>query len=234
MSIADGSSGSARYGTANPVLNRRGGPAGGVAAVLRHAARLIGLAVPVAAILLGVLVPAGASPGAAASPAPVHRLDPSRYLGTWYQLAAVPQYFNLVCARDTRAEYGALPNGDVSVVNSCTTWAGTDNRIEGAARVRDRETNAQLRVAFPGIPTQESLDGSPNYIVTALGQDYSWALVTDPDRTSGFVLSRTPELEASQWNRIVASIEAAGEQPCLYLTTPATGGRSDIVPLCRV
>ncbi len=202
------------------------------AAAAMRPARLAGVAVLAAVVFGGVGAPAGASP--ADGPAPVTSLDLSRYVGTWYQVAAIPQYFNLVCARDTRAEYAALPNGDVSVHNSCTTWSGGSNDIQGAARVVDPVTGAQLRVAFPGVPTQESLDGPPNYIVTALGPDYSWALVTDPYRISGFVLSRTPALDAVQWNNVVAAIEAAGEQPCLYLTSPVTGGREDITPLCRL
>lgn len=204
------------------------------AAAAMRPARLAGVAVLVTVVFSGVAAPAGASPTPAAAPAPVASLDLNRYVGTWYQVAAVPQYFNLVCARDTRAEYAALPNGDISVHNSCTTWSGPGNEIQGAARVVDPVTHAQLRVAFPGVPTQESLDGPPNYIVTALGPDYSWALVTDPYRISGFVLSRTPALDADQWNQVVAAIVAAGEQPCLYLTSPVTGGRADITPLCRL
>ena len=60
-------------------------------------------------------------------------VDLNRYLGTWYQLAAVPQPFNLVCARDTRAAYSLYDNGDVRVRNTCTTWANTPNAINGRA-----------------------------------------------------------------------------------------------------
>ncbi|MGN2636315.1 lipocalin family protein [Nocardia takedensis] len=169
---------------------------------------------------------------AAASPAPVPSLDLQRYLGTWHQLAAVPQPFNLVCAMDTRATYTLDPQGNVSVFNRCTTWSGTANEIRGTATVNDTVTNAQLHVSFPGVPTQESLNGPTNYIVTALGPDYSWALVTDPYRLSGFVLSRTPALDAEQWDAVGAAIDAAGESRCLYLTSPTTGGLTGIRPLC--
>ncbi|MFF0634334.1 lipocalin family protein [Nocardia sp. NPDC004151] len=165
-------------------------------------------------------------------PAPVAELDLSRYLGTWYQLAAVPQYFNVVCARDTRAEYALDEYGDVSVHNSCTTWSGARNEIRGTATVTDPMTNAQFHVSFPGVPTQEARYGPPNYIVTALGDDYSWALVTDPNRLSGFVLSRTTALEATQWREIRAAISTAGEDGCWYLTSPTTGGLDLLAPLC--
>ncbi|WP_417935258.1 lipocalin family protein [Gordonia phthalatica] len=42
----------------------------------------------------------------------------------------------------------------------------------------------------------------PNCVIVALGRDYSWALVTDPARTSGFVLSRTPVLSSTQWKSV--------------------------------
>jgi apolipoprotein D and lipocalin family protein len=218
----------------NPARDTAPGPARSVRQTGRSARRATVRALTVgAALAFGIAVAGPASAAApAVGPAPVGELSLDRYVGTWYQLAAVPQYFNLVCARDTLAEYTALPNGDVSVHNSCTTWTGSKNEIRGAARVHDERTGAQLRVAFPGVPTQDSLDGPVNYIVTALGPDYSWALVTDPARISGFVLSRQPALSDQQWGQIVSAVRAAGEQPCLYLTSPTTGGRNDITPLC--
>ncbi|MBH0775645.1 lipocalin family protein [Nocardia bovistercoris] len=187
----------------------------------------------IAAALAGAFAAVTLAAGVAtAQPAPVPSLELDRYLGTWYQLAAVPQYFSLVCARDTRATYALDPQGNVSVRNRCTTWAGAPNEISGTATVNDRVTGAQLHVSFPGVPTQESLEGPTNYIVTALGPDYSWALVTDPTRLSGFVLSRTPALDAGQWAQVGAAIDVVGQSRCMYLTSPTTGGRSDITPLC--
>ncbi len=208
-------------------------PPRAAAGTRRYSSRALLATCALFAVGVAAAVPAAAD-SPAAGPAPVPQLDLGRYVGTWYQTAAVPQYFNLMCARDTRAEYAALPNGDVSVHNSCTTWSGANNEIRGAARVQDPATGAQLRVAFPGVPTQESLDGPVNYIVTALGPDYSWALVTDPARVSGFVLSRQPALTDGQWQDVISAIRGAGEDPCLYLTSPITGGRSDITPLCRL
>ncbi|WP_245671026.1 lipocalin family protein [Nocardia amamiensis] len=176
----------------------------------------------------------GAAPARAqvTGPAPVQRLELERYLGTWRQLAAIPQYFNLVCARDTQANYSLDPQGGIAVRNSCITWANTLNEINGTAVVNDRETGAQLHVSFPGVPTQDRQEGPTNYIVTALGPDYSWALVTDPSRISGFVLARAAALEERAWGEVLAAITAAGQNPCLYLTSPTTGGESRIVPLC--
>ncbi|WP_231390381.1 lipocalin family protein [Nocardia sp. CNY236] len=167
-----------------------------------------------------------------AGPVPVSYLDLNRYLGTWNQLAAVPQYFNLVCARDTQATYARDPQGNIAVHNSCITWANTVNEIDGTAVVNDRQTGAQLHVSFPSVPTQEGVEGPTNYIVTALGPDYSWAIVTDPTRVTGFVLARAARLDADGWQQVRAEIAAAGQNACLYLTSPTTGGETRILPLC--
>ncbi len=197
----------------------------------RYPVRLLVALAGVAGAFLAV---GGAQAAPVAAPAPVPSLDLNRYLGTWNQLAAVPQYFNLVCARDTQANYALDPQGNISVRNTCTTWTNTNNEIMGTATVNDRATGAQLHVSFPGVPTQDRLAGPTNYIVTALGPDYSWALVTNPERTSGFVLARAPMLDAAAWSRVRAEIVAAGQDPCLYLTSPSSGGRTDIVPLCTL
>jgi apolipoprotein D and lipocalin family protein len=191
---------------------------------------LLGLAV--------IGVPAGVATAQSALPQPlrpVSSLDLDRYLGRWFQLAAIPQPFNLICARDTTAEYGLTASGEISVHNSCTTWANTPNSITGSAKVVDPVTKSQLRVSFPGIPNfvqNPDAAGSPNYIVTAIAPDYSWALVGDPLRTSGFLLSRTPALTEPQWRAVRGAIADAGYNGCFLLSSPTTGGRSDISPLC--
>ncbi|WP_018177880.1 lipocalin family protein [Jongsikchunia kroppenstedtii] len=187
------------------------------------------------AAALAVVAAIGAitAPAATAQPpAPVAALQLPRYLGTWHQLAAVPAYFNLVCARDTQAHYALDPHGNISVRNRCTTWSNTPNTITGTATVNDATTHAQLHVSFPGVPTQEQLHGPTNYVVVGLATDYSWAVVTDPYRVSGFVLSRTPALTTGQWQRVRAAITGAGLSTCVFLTSPTTGGIDVIRPVC--
>ncbi|MFC4603445.1 lipocalin family protein [Rhodococcus kronopolitis] len=166
--------------------------------------------------------------------APVPALDVARYTGTWLQLAAVPQPFSLACARDTRATYSLLDARNVRVQNTCETWSGGRNEIVGNARVNDPVTNAQLHVSFPGVSSQDSPDGPTNYVVTYLADDYSWALVGDPARFSGFVLSRVPAVTAERWSQIRTVVESRGYNSCLLLTTPTSGGRDGIRPLCTL
>lgn len=199
------------------------------------------VAITVGLMLCSATGPAAAGPAAGFLDAvfpppltPVAKLDTGRYLGTWHQLAAVPQPFNLNCARDTLATYGAIDAANISVDNTCVTYTGAISGIRGNARVNDPASGAALHVSFPGVPFQDGLDGPSNYLVTYIADDYSWALVGDPARVSGFVLSRTPSVSDSRWREIREVVEARGYNSCLLLTTPTTGGREDVRPLCTV
>ncbi|MDO5454498.1 MAG: lipocalin family protein [Corynebacterium sp.] len=175
------------------------------------------------------VLPAGSSFGPELSQ--VDYVDPERYVGDWYQVAAVPQPYTLQCTNDTTAEYELIDGTTLSVVNSCGSQISSDSVIEGTATVRDTETNASLRVNFPGVPFQNE-DGPVNYRITYLADDYSLAIVGDPQRRSGFVLSRTPALDAEQWNLVETTVSDRGYWSCSFLTTPMQGGRQDITPLC--
>ena len=50
---------------------------------------------------------------------PVEQVDLSRYCGTWYEIARLPNRFQRQCACSTSAEYSLLPNGRIRVVNRC-------------------------------------------------------------------------------------------------------------------
>ena len=184
--------------------------------------------------LTGSAAPAGAAPVATATAAgplaPVASVDLQRYLGRWEQVAAIPQVFQLQCARNSRAVYTAVDTDTIGVTNTCSTWLGGTSTVTGKADVLDPVTNAQLRVGFDGIPAFGDTT-KPNYVITYLAPDYSWAVVGDPDRNSGFVLSRTPKLPVTK-KQLKRVIESRGYNSCLFLNTPVDGGRQDRLPLC--
>ena len=160
---------------------------------------------------------------------PVAELDVNRYLGTWNQLAAIPQIFNLQCARNVRAEYGSIDETAISVRNTCRTWLGRTSAIEGFALVLDTDTNAQLRVEFPSVPFSFGEDA--NYVVTFIDEDYRWALVGDPQRGSGFVLARDTSFTREQWQEVKAVIESRGYDSWRFWTTPTSGGKRVSLPV---
>jgi len=176
------------------------------------------------------LIPPGLSLPGGELPETEQAVDLERYSGKWYQVAALPQPYTLQCAHDTTAEYGVIDESTISVRNACGTLFGPDSVIEGTASVR---SDASLRVNFPGVPFQDE-NGAVNYRVTHLADDYSLSVVGDPNRFSGFVLSRTPNLSAEQWSQVRGIVESRGWNSCTFLTVPMAGGRGDVAPLCTL
>ncbi|QGU03414.1 lipocalin family protein [Corynebacterium comes] len=176
------------------------------------------------------LLPAGSSSGPELSQ--VNYVDPEKYQGTWYQVAAVPQPYTLQCTNDTTAQYKLNEEKTaLSVINSCGSQISSNSVINGTATIRDTDTNASLRVNFPGVPFQDE-QGPVNYRVTYLASDYSLAIVGDPQRRSGFVLSRTQDLSPQQWSLVKTTVAERGWWDCSFLTVPMAEGRKDITPLC--
>ncbi|MFE0700726.1 lipocalin family protein [Streptomyces sp. NPDC058872] len=154
---------------------------------------------------------------------PVGSVDLARYSGTWLQLASVPRLFEIQCAKNVKAVYAETARGTVAVANSCTTWLGTRSGIEGEAKPLDAG-GARLNVSF--VPEGDGYrhGTEANYIVVGLGAHYEWAVVTDRDRTSGFVLSRTPRLDAVRTAEVLRAVRRAGLDPRDFRTTRQDGG----------
>lgn len=89
--------------------------------------------------------------GAAAQPAagdtteltPIETLDVSRYVGTWYEIAKFPNWFQRKCVADTKAEYSVEPDGSLRVLNRCRLDNGDIDEAIGAAGGAGHVTEAQ-------------------------------------------------------------------------------------------
>ncbi|MEP9391943.1 lipocalin family protein [Gordonia sp. VNQ95] len=198
------------------------------------------LLVPLAVIgAAGAMIIAPATADAAPLK-PVPKLDVQRYLGTWWQQATIPSFFGVRCAKDTNATYGVIDATTISVDNKCTSFTGQPDGIKGKATVVDPVSNAQLIVTFPGVPNTIDPGKTPNYIVSWVADGatpdapYEYAVVGDPSRLSGFVLSRKKVLTTAELRMLKDATEKVGFNSCTFLISPTTGGRSDYSPLCTV
>lgn len=160
--------------------------------------------------------------GACAPPPPpattaVDSVDLQRYLGTWYELGSVKQFFSVGLV-DTRAEYSLRPDGSVRVENSGRyfTSEGPESRIVGTAVPVD-DTNARLNVSFTGTA---SATPPGNYWIVGLDPDYRWAIVSDPTGLSGFILSRERTVSDALYDELVERAAAAGVQTANLTRTP--------------
>jgi apolipoprotein D and lipocalin family protein len=123
-------------------------------------------------------------------------VDVARYLGAWYQISRIPLPFegNCVCSRQVLS----LGEGRVDVYNSCNEpTTGELREIRGFATNDDTTTNARFTVDF-GLPRLGQ------YWIIGLGEDYQYAVVSEPSLSSLYILSKTPTLSEELYEEAVA------------------------------
>ncbi|MBA3022277.1 MAG: lipocalin family protein [Gammaproteobacteria bacterium] len=162
----------------------------------------------------------------------VAEVDLQRYLGRWYEIASIPQYFQRQCVGDAMAEY-AQAGEDIAVTNSCRTENGERSVAQGQARVVDAASRAKLEVTFVKFFGWLYLLGG-DYWVIDLASDYRYAVVGHPDRDYAWILSRQPALPMPDLIAIEQRLRENGYDSCALLTTIQTGGLSEKMPLCKV
>jgi apolipoprotein D and lipocalin family protein len=123
-------------------------------------------------------------------PRTVDFVDLERYMGRWYEIAALPNFFQRQCVRDTTADYRLHSDGTVAVTNRCRKEDGTLDEARGIARSADPVTNSKLEVSFVSVFGKHLFWG--DYWIIGLDVDYDYALVGTPSRRWGWILARDP------------------------------------------
>lgn len=163
--------------------------------------------------------------------ATVEYVDLDRYLGKWYEIASIPQYFQRQCARDVTAEY-SLKNGAISVLNRCRTASGEISEAEGQARIVDKHSNAKLEVTFVNLWGWRYLFGGDYWIID-LAPDYRYAVVGHPSRKYAWVLAKTPQVALHDLSAIENRLRSNGYETCSLRTTAHTTVLPVRMPLCE-
>ena len=125
-------------------------------------------------------------------------VDVGRYIGKWYAVSALPQFFTRKCLAQT-AEYEILSANSISVLNTCYKKNGKTTDIEGQARIVDPKTNARLEVTFNNFFTR-LFRVKGEYIIIKLSEGYDTVLVGSTDRKSLWIMSRTPKIDPDIYN----------------------------------
>ncbi len=180
-----------------------------------------------------IILAALSAPVPAADVKPVGKIDLDSYLGTWVEIASIPQFFQRKCVRDTRATYSAAENSLIKVENVCTRGDGAREKAEGRARRVEAENPAKLEVTFLELFGEYRFWISGGYWVIALDSHYQWAVVGHPSRRFGWVLARDPRLSPLALAEIIGRIKSQGYDACEFVVTPQTGGLSVRRPLCE-
>ncbi len=134
----------------------------------------------------------------------VPRVDLTKYAGKWYEIASYPQYFQKGC-HCTTAEYTLSDKGYVIVENRCNKDSvnGRQSYIKGKAFVEEGSENAKLKVQF-------FWPFKAKYWIIDLASDYSYAVVSHPNKKYLWILSRTPRMSDKVYQEILSRLSTKG------------------------
>ncbi|MFZ8932296.1 MAG: lipocalin family protein [Bacteriovoracaceae bacterium] len=131
-----------------------------------------------------------------------------RYVGKWYTITTLPQFFSLNCAGQT-AEYEIVAPGKISVLNTCIKRSGKTRTIEGQAYVTNTLTNAELEVSFNSFFTR-LFKVKGEYIIIKLDRDYEYVMVGSSNRKSLWIMSKSPKMPKKVLNSYIALAKKLG------------------------
>lgn len=134
----------------------------------------------------------------------VPSVDLKKYSGKWYEIASYPQKFQKGC-HCTTAEYTLTDKDYVIVENRCNRDSvnGKESYIKGKAFVEKNSGNAKLKVQF-------FWPFRGKYWIIDLADDYSYAVVSHPNREYLWILSRTPKMKTEVYAQILEKLKEKG------------------------
>lgn len=130
----------------------------------------------------------------------VTRVDLNRYSGTWYEIASYPMFFERGLTNVT-ATYTPR-DGYIEVFNQALK-DGKPSGIKGKAFVVPQSGNAKLKIQF-------FWPFKSDYWIIGLADDYSWAIVSNSDKSSLWILSRTAKMNTRLYDALIKSLVELG------------------------
>jgi apolipoprotein D and lipocalin family protein len=131
-------------------------------------------------------------------------VDLGRYVGTWYEIASFPQSFQRGCFC-TSATYSLSERGFVIVENRCNRNGinGKESYIKGKAFIEKNSGNAKLKVQF-------FWPFRGKYWIIDLDKEYTYAVVSHPNKKYLWILSRNREMDELTYQEILSKLESKG------------------------
>ena len=132
------------------------------------------------------------------TPSVVSTVDLNRYMGMWYEIARLPNYFErkLKC---TSANYTLRDDGRITVLNKgyYLTDPQKSTSARGVAWIPDRNSPAKLKVQF-------FWPFSGDYWIMELDKEYRYVLVGDPSHKYLWILAREKEMDEQTYNMLLS------------------------------
>ena len=134
----------------------------------------------------------------------VNDFEVNRYLGTWYEIARLDNHFERGL-NNISAAYSLRDDGGVTVINKgLNQTTGKWEQAEGKAYFIDQPNEGKLKVSFFG-----PFYGAYN-IIDLDKKGYSYSMITGPDRSYFWILSRTKQLPKNIQESLIAKAKELG------------------------
>lgn len=135
-------------------------------------------------------------------------IDLDRFMGRWYVLAHIP--IDTVFASEANA-YNAIEEYELEADGSiATTFTFREGSFEGeqkqfhpTAFVYDERTKTEWRMQFVW-PIKAP------YLILYVDEDYRTTLIGVPDRSYAWIMARTPEIAAREYDALVERLAMSG------------------------
>ena len=134
---------------------------------------------------------------------PVTKFSAPRYLGTWYEIARLDHRFERGLS-SVSATYSMREDGAIKVLN------------RGYNAEKKQWKDAEGKASFVGAPDVGYLKVSffgpfyGSYIVFDIDDAYTHSMISGPDTSYLWILSRTPTMDEPTKKRLVAKAQALG------------------------
>lgn len=161
----------------------------------RGAMRLIGVALAATA-----LTPMAQGAGKASAVTP---FDLNRYMGTWYEVARLPNKIERRCLTDNMVLYALGDRKNSFQIGiSCLLKGGTPDEYDNVGKMN--------KAGIGKLKLNRLVLFSTPYWVLALGPNYEWAAVGSPNHKTLWILSRNAHLEEGTLTQIKGAAAAQG------------------------
>ena len=134
----------------------------------------------------------------------INGFEINRYMGTWYEIARLDHRFERGL-NNISATYTLSEDGGVKVLNKGWNQAdGKWDQAEGKAYFVEQPDKGRLKVSFFG-----PFYGGYN-IIDLDKKDYAYSMVTGPDKSYLWILSRTRQLPKATLDALIEKAKQLG------------------------
>lgn len=134
-------------------------------------------------------------------------IDIQKYIGKWYAISDIPQFFTRSCLYQT-AEYDIKTESEISVKNTCFAKSKT-KIIYGQAKVVNFDTNAELIVTFNNFWTR-LFRVKGDYSIIKIDPNYEYVMVGGKNRSNLWIMSRRPQMPHELYEQYVSYAKELG------------------------